>query len=132
MVNLEQIKGWLKNRKESFQLEFKEAKIQFDFVKLKKYCVALANEGGGYLVLGVSDKMPRNVVGTKAYRDVSKISSQLYKALNFRVNVEEFDHEDGRIVVFEIPSRPQGTAYQLDGAYYMRAGEELTAMSPDR
>lgn len=132
MVTLHDIEGWLTHRKESRNLEFKEAKSQYDYQKLNKYCVAIANEGGGFLVLGVSDKMPREVVGTVAFRDISKISSQLYNSLNFRVNVFEFNHRDGRILVFDIPSRPKGSAYHLDGAYYMRSGEELTAMSPEQ
>ena len=49
---------------ETEQLEFKEAKNQFDTTKLYRYCVALANEGGGKLILGVSDKPPRKVVAT--------------------------------------------------------------------
>ncbi|MDZ7720721.1 MAG: ATP-binding protein [Balneolaceae bacterium] len=132
MVTLHDIEGWLTHRKESRNLEFKEAKTQYDYQKLNKYCVAIANEGGGFLVLGVSDKMPRNVVGTSAFKDISKISSQLYNSLNFRVNVREFNHRDGRIVVFDIPSRPKGSAYHLEGAYYMRSGQELTAMSPEQ
>jgi predicted HTH transcriptional regulator len=35
-------------------------------------------------------------------------------------------------VVFHIPSRPRGTAYHLDGAYLMRAGESLMPMSEDQ
>ena len=131
MVTLHDIETWLTHRKESQNLEFKEAKTQYDYEKLKKYCVAIANEGGGYFVLGVTDKIPRNVVGSNAYKDVSKINSQLYNSLGFRVSVKEFNHKDGRIVVFEIPSRPNGSAYHLDGAYYMRSGQQLTAMSPD-
>ena len=42
---------------ENERLEFKEAKQQFDTTKLLRYCVALANEGGGYFVLGVADKL---------------------------------------------------------------------------
>lgn len=131
MVTLHDIENWLKHRKESGKLEFKEAKSQYDFEKLKKYCVAIANEGGGYFVLGVTDKIPRSVVGSNAFKDVNKINSQLYHSLGFRVSVSEFNHKDGRIVVFEIPSRPSGSAYHLDGAYYMRSGQQLTAMSPD-
>lgn len=37
-----------------------------------------------------------------------------------------------RVVVFHIPSRPRGTAYQLDGAYLMRSGGSLVPMSEDR
>jgi len=43
---------------EGEHLEFKEAKTQFDQTKLCRYCIALANEGGGKLVLGVSDARP--------------------------------------------------------------------------
>jgi ATP-dependent DNA helicase RecG len=43
-----QIDAWRSARSEHQRLEFKEAKTQFDNRKLYKYCVALANEGGGY------------------------------------------------------------------------------------
>lgn len=51
-------------RSEGEHIEFKEAKRRFDFEELVNYCVALANEGGGRIVLGVTDKLPRKVVGT--------------------------------------------------------------------
>lgn len=54
----EQIDLWRKTPSEHQRLEFKEAKTQFDNRKLYQYCVALANEGGGYLLLGISDKPP--------------------------------------------------------------------------
>jgi predicted HTH transcriptional regulator len=113
-------------------LEFKEAKTQFDFGKLCKYCVALANEGGGHLLLGVVDKPPRRVVGTTAVNDPVGMAEKLFQTLGFRVDVEEVNHTDGRVVVFHIPSRPRGTAYHLEGTYLMRAGEELRPMSEDQ
>ncbi len=48
--------------KEGENLELKEAKTNYPFDKLVRYCAALANEGGGKIVLGVSDKRPRMVV----------------------------------------------------------------------
>ena len=45
-----QLDLWLKSPSEHQRLEFKEAKHQFDNAKLNKYCVALANEGGGILL----------------------------------------------------------------------------------
>ncbi|HCU23583.1 MAG TPA: MloB, partial [Deltaproteobacteria bacterium] len=62
----QQIDIWLALPSEHQRLEFKESKKQFDNHKLYKYCVALANEGGGILLLGVTDKHPRKVVGTDA------------------------------------------------------------------
>ena len=49
------------------RLEFKEAKTQFDNTKLYQYCVAIANERGGQLLLGVTDKLPRKIAGTAAF-----------------------------------------------------------------
>ncbi|MCA6558051.1 MAG: MloB, partial [Pseudanabaena sp. M114S2SP2A07QC] len=48
MINLETLEKWLVTPTETEQLEFKEAKQQYDSTKLREYCIALANEGGGY------------------------------------------------------------------------------------
>lgn len=127
-----QIDLWLQARSEHQRLEFKEAKNQYDNVKLYRYCVALANEGGGSLVLGVTDKPPRRVVGSLAFDDPVAMAEKLFTAVGFRVDIEAVAHPDGRVLVFHIPSRPRGTAYHLDGAYLMRSGEELVPMSEDR
>ena len=47
----QQIDLWRKTTSEHQRLEFKEAKNQFDSQKLYEYCVAIANEGGGHLLL---------------------------------------------------------------------------------
>ncbi|MDA3834476.1 MAG: putative DNA binding domain-containing protein [Spirochaetales bacterium] len=127
-----QIDMWRSSRSETQNLEFKEAKTQYDNKKLYKYCVALANEGGGYLLLGVADKPPRLVVGSKAFDDPVAMASKLFTAVGFRVEIEEVMHPDGRVVVFQIPSRPRGTAYHYEGSYLMRSGEELVPMSEDQ
>ncbi len=64
-----QIDAWRAARSEHQRLEFKEAKTQFDNRKLYKYCAALANEGGGHLLLGIEDAPPRKVVGNAAFSD---------------------------------------------------------------
>lgn len=132
MTTVQQIDAWRAVRSEHQRLEFKEAKNQFDTTKLCRYCVAIANEGGGHLLLGVKDKPPRPVVGTAAFGNLVETASKLFHAIGFRVDVEEVAHPDGRVVVFRIPSRPLGTAYNFDGAFLMRAGEELVPMSEDR
>src|SRR5581483_398046 len=103
-----------------------------DYGKLCEYCVALANEGGGHLLLGVADKPPRPVVGTKACNNAIGMAEKLFSDLGFRVDIDEVDHPHGRVVVFHIPSRPRGTAYHLDGKYLMRSGEALVPMSEDQ
>ncbi len=127
-----QIDQWLLALTEHQQLEFKEAKTQFDRERLLKYCVALANERGGLLLLGVSDKRPRKVVGTQAFLDPVKLSESLFQTLGFRVDIEEVHHPDGRVLVLRIPSRPRGTAYHHNGSYLMRSGQALVSMSEDQ
>ena len=131
-VTSAQIDLWRALPKEHQRLEFKEAKNQFDNDKLYRYCVAIANEGGGHLILGVSDKPPRPVVGTQSFHDPLTMAEKLFQMIGFRVDIEEVIHPNGRVLVFQIPSRPRGTAYHLDGKYLMRSGEQLVPMSEDQ
>jgi ATP-dependent DNA helicase RecG len=128
----EQIDLWKAAASEYQNLEFKAAQTGYDRGKTEAYCVAIANEGGGILLFGITDPKPRKVVGSQACRDVVGMASALFLSLGFRVDVEEVQHPDGRVIVFHIPSRPRGTAYHLDGKYLMRSGESLVPMSEDR
>ena len=128
----EQIDLWRSTPKETQRLEFKEGKNQYDTHKLCAYCVAIANEGGGQLILGIADQLPRPVVGTSAFPDLNDIAEKLFAWLGFRVDVNAVLHADGRVVVFHIPSRPRGTAYHHQGKYLMRSGEETVPMSEDQ
>lgn len=130
-ATLQHLSEWLQLA-ESERLEFKEARTSFDTGKLVRYCAALANEGGGHLILGVSDRHPRAVLGTTAFRDIEGIKAQLVDRLRLRVGVTELLHPDGRVLVFEIPARPLGMPVGVDGAFLMRAGESLVAMTPDQ
>jgi ATP-dependent DNA helicase RecG len=135
MINLETLEKWLLAPTETERLEFKEAKLQYDSTKLLKYCVALANEGGGYIVLGVTDKRPRQVVGSQAWstaKDLNKIKAHIFQKLRFRVDITELQHPNGRVLIFEVPSRPMGQALEYEGTYLMRVGEELQPMTGDR
>lgn len=74
------LQGLLK-AKEDEHLEFKEAKNSYDFEELVKYCAALANEGGGKMVLGVTDRHPRQVVGTAAFESLERTKAGLIEKL---------------------------------------------------
>jgi ATP-dependent DNA helicase RecG len=134
MITLEDLEQWLGAPAETENLEFKEAKQQYNTTKLLRYCVALSNEGGGYLILGVTNKPPRQVVNTQAFAattDLNDIKARIVDKLRFRVDVTELQHPNGRVLVFEIPPRPVGQPRAIDGAYLMRAGEDLVPMTPD-
>ncbi len=132
MTTSEQLTHWITAPCEDEHLEFKEAKQQYDLSKLYRYCVALANEGGGKLILGVTNNPPRQVVGTKAYQNLGEVQTRVLDKVRFRVVLEEFLHPAGRIVIVHIPSRPAGTAYALEGSYLMRSGEDTVAMTEDQ
>ncbi|HNO80046.1 MAG TPA: putative DNA binding domain-containing protein [Phycisphaerae bacterium] len=102
---LQQVEYWLRTPQENENLEFKEAKNSIDFSRLLEYCVAIGNEGGGSLVLGMTDKLPRSIVGTKAIPNTVKTSEQVRERTGFRVDIKEITHPDGRIVEVCIPSR---------------------------
>lgn len=130
-ATLEELAGWL-SEPEGERLEFKEAKANFHFETLGKYCAALANEGGGKMILGVTDRRPRRVVGSAAFREPGRTVAGLISRLGIQVTSEEIHHTDGRVLVFHVPSRPVGVPVQFDGVFWSRAGDELRPLSPDR
>lgn len=128
---LDDLRVWMESV-EAERLEFKEAKNSFDFEKLVQYCIALANEGGGVLVLGVTDKRPRTVIGSRAFEDLERTKGRLVDRLHLRVDADVIHHPDGRVVAFTVPGRPLGVPLHYSGQYLMRAGESLVAMTADR
>lgn len=123
----EQLQQWL-NEPEGLHLEFKEAKTRYDFDKLVQYCVALANEGGGKIILGVTDRRPRRIVGTDAFDEPGRTEAGLHQRLSHRIPVEELRLPEGRVLVVHVPSRLPGTAWHIDGRYLKRAGDDLAPM----
>lgn len=130
-ISHEEIELLLHSR-ESEHLEFKEAKASYSFDDLVKYCVALANELGGKIILGVTDKIPRKIVGTAAFTDLERTKNGLNRRIPLRIHIDEILDPDGRVLIFTVPPRPVGMPIHDDGTYYMRTGESLVAMSPDK
>jgi ATP-dependent DNA helicase RecG len=128
---VERLQGWMAEP-EAERLEFKEAKNNYDYDKLATYCCALANEGGGRIILGVTDKRPRRVVGSRAFMEPGRTAARLTGSLQFRIEFEEINHPDGRVLVFTAPPRNVGVPVQCDGIYWSRAGDELKPMPPDQ
>ncbi|HEX5502194.1 MAG TPA: ATP-binding protein [Thermomicrobiales bacterium] len=129
-ATLEQLRTWM-TEPENEHLECKEAKNHFDFEELVKYCAALANERGGVMLLGVTNTVPRKVVGSRAFDNLERTKHGLVDRLHLRIDAGVIDHHAGRVVAFEVPSRPIGMPIQYNGAYWMRAGESLVPMTPD-
>lgn len=126
----------LNSNKETEHLEFKEARNSYNFEKgihsLCGYFVALANEKGGKMILGVSDKFPRKVVGTSAFNNVGKLKKSLFDKFNYKIEIEEFYYNDSRILIIYVPSRPIGRWLEFEGRALMRIGDSLVNMSSDQ
>ena len=130
IASVQELEEWLE-KAEGEHLEFKAARENFHFEKLLQYCAALANEGGGKMILGVTDKRPRRVVGTNAFTEPERTVTGLVDRLRLKVEAEEVEHPDGRVLVFHVPGRPLGMPLEVGGAYWMRAGETLRPMTQD-
>lgn len=131
-TSIEDLELWMQVPQENEGLEFKSARTGFDGDKLMDYCVGIGNDGGGKLILGVTDKPPREVVGTTAISDPQGMQKKILDKLHFEVKIEVVKHRHGRVVVCHIPGRPIATPWHHEGRYLMRSGEELRAMSSDR
>ncbi len=116
---------------EDEHLEFKAAQRSFDFDKLASYCAALSNEGGGHIVLGVTDRKPRQIIGTSAFPNIGDTKARLLNRLHKRVEVTEITTASGRVLVFRAPPAAPGHPVDLDGRYLMRVGEQLVSMTGD-
>lgn len=94
------------------------------------YVVALANECGGRLVLGMEDARPHNVCGSDfAQGETGNLEAAIYKTLGIRVQTIEKFEKDKRVLVIDVPSRPVGRLLKFEGVALMRVGEELHEMS---
>lgn len=120
----------LLNAKEGENLEFKEKKQHFDFEELVKYACAIANCGGGHVVYGVTDKRPRQVVGTAAIEQPERTRRGLMDRIGLPFDFQLLKEEDKRVVVFIIPPRPVGMPVQdrSKGIFWWRDGDSLIPM----
>ena len=131
MVEIKQLETWMQET-EGETLEFKQARNRFGLDELTEYAVALANEGGGKIILGVSDQRPRNVVGSTAFSQPEQTRGQLNQRLHLGISFDIVNHPDGRVLIFHIPNRPAGIPIQFRGKYLVRQDESLVGMSGER
>jgi len=130
-MKVEQLEKIL-SAKEGEYLEFKEARKSFHFEALVKYCAALANEGGGKIIFGVTDKRPRIVVGSQAFKQPEQTRSGLIEQLHLNIDFSIVNHPKGRVLIFHVPTHPIGNPVKYKGIYWQRQGDSLIAMSEDR
>ena len=112
--------------------EFKEWKTRADFDGLTKYACALANEGGGKIVIGVADQRPRKVVGTQVWPQIEVTRKSLNQRIHLTTQWEEFETPHGRVLLITVPGHAYGLPAAWDGRAWMRENDSLVPMSEAR
>lgn len=137
---IEKLTHYCQMSSETEWLEFKEAKNSFDFNDLGEYFSAISNEANlksqhsGWIIFGVKDKSPREIVGTNYRLDASSLNSLKHEVakqtngLTFQ-EIYEISLPEGRVIMFQIPAAPAGMPTSWKGHYYGRDGESLTSLS---
>lgn len=97
------------------------------------YVVALCNEGGGSVVIGMTDSYPHKVVGTKQCENgIGQLASDIYRDLAIGPNIYEIYEDEvtktGRVLVISVPPHPTGKVFKFEDLPLMRVGEELKPM----
>lgn len=96
------------------------------------YVTALCNEEGGYLVIGMSDDYPHEVIGTNQNIDlIGELEANIYRDTEIRPDIYELFEGLKRVLVIEVPSRPAGKVFKFEDVALMRIGEELKPMSDE-
>jgi len=143
-MNTIELKNILQNLRnlsaENEVLEFKEAKIGYDFTKLGKYFSALSNEANlkgkpyAWLVFGIENKK-HHIVGSQfrtQRKDLDSLKSEIANKTTNRITfieIYDLNELEGRVVMFQIPAAPKGFPIAFDGHYYGRDGEELSPLN---
>ncbi|MDR2199135.1 MAG: putative DNA binding domain-containing protein [Deltaproteobacteria bacterium] len=119
--------------KEGENCQFKEAKTKFGINEAAKCLCALSNSGGGKLVLGITDKRPRTVVGTNSFTQPERTREQLSQMLNLKIEFDIFFTSDEKcVLIFHAPGRPIGLPVALNDIRYEYSGDSLLIMSQDK
>lgn len=129
-ITEEQIDLWCQQH-EGPGLEFKEAKNNVKREEMSETCCALANTGGGYVVLGVTDASPHQVTGTQPGTNLSKLVERINSKLNPAIPLQatEVKHRDGTVVVLIVGKRPKGSPVEYQRKALIREGQQIRQMS---
>ena len=118
---------------EGEHFEFKEAKETFGFDKLCEYASALANEGGGKIIFGITDERPRRVVSSRAFPQPEQTRKNLNDRVRLLTTFKVIEHPDGRVLAFDVPGHALGLpATDGKGGAWMRQNDSLVPLSEER
>jgi ATP-dependent DNA helicase RecG len=128
--NLADLKKAMALPDETEQLEFKESGGgKINWYEVEDYCAVIANEGGGSLVLGVTNKKPRRLSGVTAKLSIDEAKKNLFDILHMRVAIYAITERGNTAYSFVVPGRLPRRPFHSRGKYQMRAGSHLRPMT---
>ncbi|NQV16936.1 MAG: putative DNA binding domain-containing protein [Armatimonadetes bacterium] len=136
---IQKLKTFLALPNETEWVEFKEAKLNYDFEKIGKYFSALSNEANlkgkdyGWLIFGVNKV--HHIVGSEYRRNRAdldhlkhEISEHTSNHISF-TEIHELIFDEGRVIMFQIPPALPGSPTAWKGHYFGREGESLVPLN---
>lgn len=100
--------------------------------EIAEYAVGIGNSGGGWLIMGVSDGMPRSILRAHmpSAEELARIRDSVADATRIHIALEIVPTSDGPVLAARIPARPRGIPFHtMDGKYLIRLGEGLRGMT---
>jgi ATP-dependent DNA helicase RecG len=100
--------------------------------EIAEYAVGIGNAGGGYLIMGVTNKPPRQIqpVSPPPADEIQQIRRSVYDSAQIHIQVENLATPSGNVLIVPIPGRPRGHVFHTrDGKYLIRVGEDLRGMT---
>ena len=93
--------------------------------EIAEYAVGIGNAGGGWLIMGVSDRIPRRIIPltVPSPDELARIRESVADSAQIHISIEVISAEGGSILVAKIAPRPRGTPFHTrDGKY--KSGSE--------
>ena len=100
--------------------------------EIAEYAVGIGNAGGGWLIMGVSDRLPRHIkpVAVPSEDELAKIRESVADSVDIHVAVEVVCSSQGPVLAVKIPCHARGVPlHTRDGKYLTRLGEGLRGMT---
>jgi ATP-dependent DNA helicase RecG len=100
--------------------------------EIAEYAVGIGNAGGGWLIMGVSDRIPRRIIPlpVPSPDDLARIRESVADSAQIHISIDAVSTQDGSILLAKIPPRPRGIPFHTrDGKYLIRLGEGLRGMT---
>lgn len=117
-------------QRESESIECKPSLLSRN--QIAEYAVGIGNSGGGWLIMGVSDRLPRRVLPFDFPNEdeIARIRDSVADSAHIHISLETVVMKDGPVLVAHIPPRPRGIPFSTrDGKYLIRLGEGLRGMT---